>query len=117
MLFVGEKRSQLAIKMGVTWEDGRLAAKQLFDALEACDIDPQKQKFCNWFEDGGKEIVRSHSGTVVAMGLKVKKALEKEGIPHLFIYHPAARGKIRKKELYESHVRENLCLTRNCNHV
>ena len=27
-LFVGEKRSELAIKMGVTWKDGRLAAKQ-----------------------------------------------------------------------------------------
>ena len=35
ILFVGENRSHLAKKMNVTWKDGRLAAKQLFDALDA----------------------------------------------------------------------------------
>lgn len=36
-LFVGERPSPKAATMGVTWRDGRLAAKQLFDALVASD--------------------------------------------------------------------------------
>jgi len=40
MLFVGEKRSDTAKRMGVTWEDGRLATKQLFDALRDNGVDP-----------------------------------------------------------------------------
>jgi hypothetical protein len=42
------------------------------------------------------------------MGITIKNALEKDGIEHFFIYHPAARGKIRKKEMYCKHVKENL---------
>ena len=38
VLFVVEKRSPSAIRMGVTWEDKRLASKQLFDAFEAIEL-------------------------------------------------------------------------------
>lgn len=107
MLFVGEKRSELAKKMNVTWKDGRLAAKQLFDALNHCNIDPNDHEFCNWFE-GGKKKVREYEGIVIAMGHKVSNALKKENIEHIFIYHPATRGKIRKKELYFSHIKTAL---------
>lgn len=107
-LFVGEERSELAIIMGVTWEDGRLAAKTLFDALRFCGLQPRQQKFCNLFEMGGREIVREYNGTIVAMGNKVSKELTKEGIKHLKIVHPAARGKIRKKEKYLEHVKSVL---------
>ena len=96
ILFVGEERSELAIKMGVTWSDGRLAAKQLFDALIANRIDPKECDFTNWFERGGKSKVNSYTGTIVAMGRKVEKELLSRGINHLFIYHPATRGTIRK---------------------
>ena len=48
-LFVGERRSPIAIKMNVTWENGRLAAKQLFDALSSCGISGEKQIFVNLF--------------------------------------------------------------------
>jgi hypothetical protein len=106
-LFVGEKRSERAKKMKVTLQDGRLAAKQLFDALKHCNIIPQEQAYCNWFE-GGKGTVRSWEGTIVAMGHKVRRALEKERINHIFIFHPATRGKIRTKELYCNHVKERL---------
>lgn len=109
-LFVGERRSDRAKRLGVTLRDGRLAAKQLFDALKYCDIDPSLHDYCNWFE-GGKGKVRNYrEGTVVALGNKVARALRKEGIEHIFIFHPAARGKIRKKELYCAHVKEKLCL-------
>jgi hypothetical protein len=107
MLFVGEKRSELAKQMKVKWADGRLAAKQLFDALLACGLKPDEQEFCNWFE-GGKTKVRNYQGLIVAMGRKVSNALTKEGIEHKFIIHPAARGKIRTKELYIEHVKQNL---------
>lgn len=110
MLFVGEKRSGLAKKMKVRWHDGRLAAKQLFDALLACGIDPKEQEFCNWFE-GGKTKVRNHNGKIVAMGKKVSAALTKEGIKHTCIVHPAARGKIRMKQNYISHIKKSLQLT------
>lgn len=105
MLFVGEDRSKRAKDMNVTWSDGRLAAKQLFEALLYCGIDPKKQDFTNWFE-GGKTKTRNYKGQVVAMGNKVSNALSKEGIEHIKIVHPAARGRIRKKELYFQHVEQ-----------
>ncbi len=110
-LFVGERRSRKAVRMGVRWEDGRLAAAQLFDALEAAGIDPRLCRFQNWFERGGPAAVRASvlaGSTVIGMGRKVQAALEKAGIGHLALVHPAARGAIRKKERYKAHVREVL---------
>ena len=106
-LFVGEQRSELSLKMGVTWKDGRLAAKQLFDCLRMINIDPEIQKFENWF-DGDKERIRNYQGTLIAMGGKVQKALTKEGIEYVPIYHPATRGKVRIKENYAQHLRERM---------
>ena len=107
ILFVGENRSHLAKKMNVTWEDGRLAAKQLFDALDAIGFPRDACEFCNWFE-GGKGKVRNWDGGIVAMGAKVQKALRAEGINFIPIIHPAARGAIRKKERYIEHIRDAL---------
>jgi len=111
-LFVGEERSELAINMGVTWEDGRLAAKQLFDALDYCGIDSGECQFTNMFEDPDMTLIHKYSSKsckrVVAMGNRVKRKLDELGIPYLFIYHPAARGKIRKKEVYCEHVKNKL---------
>jgi hypothetical protein len=107
-LFIGEERSPKAIQMGVTWEDGRLAAKQLFDALRSAGIDPEACTFTNIFESPDLDQIRSHPGTVVAMGRRVERELKRLGVPHLFIYHPATRGTIRKKENYCKHVQEHL---------
>lgn len=60
LMFVGERRSQSAIRMGVHWEDGRLAAKQLFDALLALGIDPQRCEFVHWWEPDGRRRVHEH---------------------------------------------------------
>lgn len=109
-LFVGEERSERAKELGLTWESGGLAAKQLFDALKACGIDPKTVNFTNWFEYGGKTKTTNWPGTVVAMGRKVQQALEERNIPHLKLTHPAARGKIRKKERYIAHLAEVLGL-------
>jgi hypothetical protein len=105
MLFVGEKRSELAKKRDVRWEDGALAAKQLFDALETCGIDPQTCQFANWFEDGKRTFIRQYDGIVIGMGQVVQRALTEAGVTHFPMVHPAARGRIRKKERYAAHVR------------
>lgn len=106
-LFVGERRSDRAKEMGVRWSDGRLAAKQLFDALIKCGIDPKEHEFTNWFE-GGKRKTREWPYLIVAMGKKVQRALTNEGIIHTAIVHPAARGTIRKKDNYARHIQRKL---------
>lgn len=111
-LFIGEKRSNLAIKMGYTWEQGRLAGKQLFNALKNANIDPKDVKFHNWFEHfDSPTIVQKYVKnlwTIVAMGNKVHQQLINHNIDHLHMIHPAARGKIRAKERYFAHLKETL---------
>ena len=110
-LFVGEKRSKLAVKMRVRWDDGRLAAKQLFDALAFAGVDQARCVFANWFERGGPTRVRGLAQrglVVVGMGKKVQAALVRAKIPHVELVHPAARGAIRKKERYAEHVKSAL---------
>lgn len=111
VLFVGERRSATAKRMGVTWEDGRLAAKQLFDAFEDAGFPVHRAEFCNLFEDGGRIAVISAllcGKPIVAMGRKVHDELSKWGIMHYELVHPAARGKIRSKERYARHVQSVL---------
>ena len=93
------------------WQDGRLAAKQLFDALSGVGIDPGKRQFLNWWERGSRRRVAQHirrGGLVVGMGRKVQRELEKKGVAYLGIIHPAARGAIRKKGVYRDHIRSAL---------
>lgn len=106
-LFVGEERSPTAIRMGVTWKDKRLAAAHLSKAIEALGIDWDKCTFLNVYEDD-IETIRMFKGVTVAMGRKVEKELKNNNIPHEYIHHPAARGKIRIIENYKAHVREQL---------
>lgn len=106
-LFVGEKRSNLAIKMNVTWVDRRLAAAHLSKAVENIGIDWDECAFINVFEDDIEDI-RTFKGVIVAMGRKVERELKKHQIGHEFIYHPATRGAIRNIEKYKNHVRERI---------
>lgn len=107
ILFVGEERSNRAIEMGVTWKDKRLAAAHLSKAVEHIGIDWEECAFLNVFEDDIEDI-KSFEGVIVAMGRKVEKELKKHQIDHVFIIHPAARGKIRIIENYKAHVKEKL---------
>ena len=120
-LFVGERPSKLAHEKGWTWESGRLAAKQLFDALHACGVEPTKCGFVNLFGEHPQSplypsadrlaVFRAAAAAgvkIVAMGNRVASWLKGAGIPHRMIRHPAARGAGRKKELYAQHVREVL---------
>lgn len=111
VIFVGEEPSKTALRMGVTWKDGRLAGKQLFDAFEANGFDPGKAFFINLFKDGTVDpgvlcllIMNAGEGIpIVAMGKKVQKELD--GLNCIPMVHPAARGTIRKKENYINHVK------------
>lgn len=130
LLFVGECRSLTAQSKGWTWKDGRLAAKPLFEALQAMGVDPKAHKFTNLWTDnatgqtpgrsGYHEIVviswqkieqlKRHvaTGVVVALGKRVSDELSHRDVPHVALVHPAARGKIRKRERYHAHVKEKL---------
>jgi len=111
ILFVGERRSPTAKRMKVTWKDGRLAAKQLFDAFAAIDFNPDQAVFVNFFEPGGPTLIGTAAKLgvpIVAMGRKVQEALKSADIDYFAMVHPAARGKIRRKDLYTEHVRSVL---------
>jgi len=106
-LFVGEKRSDTAIRMNVTWVSKRLCAGHLSKAVEALGISWDECAFLNVFEDDINDI-KSFNGVVIGMGRKVERELKKHQIRHEFIYHPATRGTVRNIERYKSHVKERI---------
>lgn len=120
LLFVGECRSLTAKRRGWTWKDGRLAAKPLFEALAAMGVDPAAHEFINLWTDADPPFVpprralyikmkRETDGyAIVALGKRVSAELAKRGVDHVALVHPAARGRIRKRERYVAHVRERL---------
>lgn len=126
-IFVGERRSEKAQRMGVFWEHGRLAAKTLHEALRAIGIEPRACVFFNLYEDAPNDAPfelreqalgllrkwttrgrRADRPVVVALGRRVRRELADAGIPHVRLTHPAARGAIRKTERYRAHVAEVL---------
>lgn len=127
-LFVGEKPSVLAHTRRVTWADGRLAAKQLFDALDAAGIERAACTFVNLFGDSPDAIDRGVTPTarrragklrrmaaehrIVALGRRVAAALRELNVTHTEMVHPAARGLIRRKDAYAEHVRTALGRTK-----
>jgi len=106
-LFVGERRSNTAIRMNVTWVDKRLCASHLFKAIQNIGIDWDDCDFKNVFEDD-INIIKSFNGIIIAMGRKVEKELIKYKIDHEFIYHPATRGSVRNIENYKFHVKQQI---------
>jgi hypothetical protein len=115
--FVGENRSRTAVRMGVTWEDGRLCAGTLHSALREIGLEPSEQKYINLWPDDDKEgpplitrivEVQQCGLPVVALGMHVRHTLARHGIPHRTLTHPAARGKIRATQTYRLHVADVL---------
>ncbi len=53
IVFVGERRSLRAIQMNVTWQDGRLAAKVLFEALATLGIMEDVSVVVHAYRDDG----------------------------------------------------------------
>lgn len=117
--FIGEKRSEQAIKNNWHWEDNVSTAKFLLDCLKEVGITQKDIKFYNlWLDDGRLDSIlldglcymsnNLPQCIVVGMGNIVCNKLDEEEVKHIKIIHPAARGKIRKKENYIAHLRENL---------
>lgn len=127
-LFVGERPSNRAVRMGVTWSDGALAGATLFDALRNLGMDPSQQCYRNLYNspvrgaatdrkderEAVSEIKRAqeHGLTIVGMGRIVQRVLTREAIPHLQLRHPAARGRDRLRARYHTHARNVLSQTR-----
>lgn len=109
-IFVGEKRSDTAIRMGVTWRDGRLAAKTLFEALREIGLEPEQQHYVNIYRDDGSldhetlGVLTDTKAQIVAMGRKAQGELTAAGVPFRALIHPAARGAIRMSPRYRAHV-------------
>lgn len=121
-LFVGERPSHQAVKIGATWQNGKLAGKTLRSALLALHIEPSEQTYINlWTQpdrctqdatDQAFAIERitalADTHIIVGMGALVSRELTRAGITHLQLIHPAARGAIRKTERYQAHVKSVL---------
>jgi hypothetical protein len=114
-VFVGERRSRRAIRLGVRWEDGRLAGRTLHAALRAAGLDPEVQIYRNVYRDDAPRAIdpavlaelqalAAAGRLVVGMGRPAQAVLDRAGIPHLRLIHPAARGAIRAGAAYRAHV-------------
>lgn len=123
MIFVGERQSPKAAKYGHTWQSGQASAATLHRALLAAGLEPSACEFLNLWGTPGlrdpkrpprRDVLRRlrravRTGErVVALGSLVARELERSQVPFTPLRHPAARGKMRKRELYEAHVREVL---------
>ena len=111
ILFVGEEPSETAKKKGWKWGDLHLSSKTLIEALDAADFPSQNAVFENLFIEGqidkqALNRVRCGRYPIVAMGRRVENALNRYGVIHTPMVHPAARGEIRKTENFQDHVRE-----------
>lgn len=116
-LFVGERPSPRAAAQSWTWDDGRLCARTLLDALDAVGIDRQAYTFVNLWSTPGfgplddaphlAPVIEAYARgtTIVALGRLVQRALRRAGVPHRHLIHPAARGAIRRRAAYHAHVR------------
>lgn len=127
ILFIGECRSLTAQRRRWTWKDGRLAARPLFEALEAMGVDPRAHEYTNLWSDNAagttygalkpgvlrstlaRISARRDAGfVIVALGKRASAELARRGIEHVALVHPAARGSIRKRERYRAHVAKTL---------
>lgn len=108
-LFVGERRSPRAVDMGVTWQDKRLASATLHAAFKACGY-RGRPAFANAFDPWDFPTIYHWRGPVIAMGERAQGQLTAWSIAFIPTVHPAARGRIRVKAVYQQHVAETLKL-------
>lgn len=129
-VFVGERPSPKAACIGATWQNGRMAACTLHRALEEAGVDPAAQQFVNLWREAGlgdpksppdaatlshlRRLAERRETRIIAMGRLVQTALTDAGIPHTPMVHPAARGRIRKRERYIAHVCDTLFAAAPC---
>ena len=110
---MGERRSPTAIRKGVTWADRRLCAKTLCHVWDALALPPEHYLFINVYRDNGSadpealrriHALHAEGWMVIGLGHTVQQMLARAGISHRAMIHPAARGRIRRRERYQAHV-------------
>lgn len=120
-LFIGEKRSPTAIERDWTWESGHLAARTLFQVLDDLKVPRTSCRFLNAFRDDDFphtqnltqiRLLKLDGWIIIGMGQRVQALLRSQDIEHRALIHPAARGRIRKRERYIEHVRMTLLDTK-----
>jgi hypothetical protein len=57
--------------MGVRWEDGRLAARTLHEALRAAGIEPHRQLYMNLYADDGQGAIDAVALRCVPSGTRM----------------------------------------------
>lgn len=123
LLIVGERRSRLAIARGASWERGGQCATTLRAALAASGVDPDRVAYRNLFEELDQQALtdspepplvvdramlatvraaQARGLAIVALGRRVEAALARAGVPCRYLPHPAARGQVRRRELYRA---------------
>jgi hypothetical protein len=122
-VFVGERQSPKAAQGGHTWANGKAAACTLHAALRTLGHDPAACTFLNLWRTpglgptnerlapgvlGALKQAKQEGAVILAMGRLVERELKRRRIPHRPMIHPAARGRIRKRERYMEHVRSVL---------
>jgi hypothetical protein len=113
---VGERPSPLAARKGWDWTSGRVCAKTLAEALDACGLPRSAWTVYNpWAEPGlgrpraapdlAPVLAAAAAGVrIIALGRLASGALRAAQIPHTYMVHPAARGAIRRRARYHAHV-------------
>ena len=116
-LFVGERPSPLAAARHWTWNDGHVCARTLLATLADIGIQREACRFVNLWSSPGlgptdeppdlaPVMAAGQAGmVVVALGRLVQRELERTGVSHRALIHPAARGAIRRRDAYRAHVR------------
>jgi hypothetical protein len=113
----------------VTWQDGRLAAGTLREAPQAANIALEDCIFVSVFHGDDERdrepcgnvpaVVRSLAAggaTVVGLSRAVPRILQRVGVAHVPLTHPAARGAIRARATSQLHVRACLSALRCAAH-
>jgi hypothetical protein len=87
----------------------------LHAALRAIGLDPEEQRYVNLYSDAEPpaldaavvarlRALAAEGVEIIALGRIVHCALERAGVAHRRLIHPAARGAIRARAAYQAHV-------------
>jgi hypothetical protein len=87
----------------------------LHAALRAIGIAPEEQRYVNLYSDiepltldevvlARLRMLAADGVAIVALGRLVDRALQRAGVEHHQLIHPAARGAIRARAAYQAHV-------------
>lgn len=123
MIFVGERPSPKAARYGHSWVVGQAAGATLHRALASAGVSPASVSYENLWSTPGLGAPRTPPSRavvtrlrvahragepIIGMGCLVQRQLARLRIPCAHMRHPAARGALRRRDLFDAHVAEVL---------